>query len=478
MAKLKHRLIPLHQPAANRAVVPREDFKRRGAIALSPPSIQENSHIGEFLASSAAAPASVLDKTALHRLSSQHSVRQAVLLTFCDPLPSRCSRLHDLSKKEWHKLLTWLDISGLALYFLDRIAELEACDMLPPGVLARLRQNQADNNVRTQGMAAESVAIQREFQEACLSYAVLKGFSLCPSSLPKPELRHQFDLDFLVAEEHAPEARRILERRGYRLYTISGRSWEFKIRETPGVSLKDLYKDLPGRSVELHIDANAPSRPSLLSRVEKRELYGMTMPVLSPVDLFLGQGLHAYKHIASEFSRAAHLLEFRRHVLTRRGDQAFWHDLRTAAESDPKVCLRLGVVTLLITHVMDEFAPDAFAEFTVRRLPSSAKLWVEWYGRRVVFQDFPGSKLYLLLQRELELAGVPAARSLRQVLFPSRLPPSLIRASGEETLTIRLRRYRMQLQFIFSRLRFHIVEGLRYAWEFYRWRQYMKADPR
>ena len=459
---------------------------------MSLPFIQENSHIGEFLASSAASvrrprieqspedyaagPASVLDNTALHHLSSEHSVRQAVLLMFCDPLPSQCSRLHNLSKKEWHKLLTWLDISGLALYFLDRIAELGACDILPSSVLARLQQNQTDNNVRTQGLAAESVAIQLEFRDACLSYAVLKGFSLCPASLPKPELRHQFDLDFLIAEEDAPEARRILERRGYRLYAISGTSWEFKINETPGISIKDMYKDLPGRSVELHVEANAPNRPSLLARTEKRELYGMSMPVLSSVDLFLGQGLHVYKHLASEFSRTAHLLEFRRHALTRRNDETFWQELRIAANGDPVTCLRLGVVALLITHVMDEFAPDAFAEFTVRSLPSSAKLWVEWYGRRAVFQDFPGSKLYLLLQRELEFAGVPAKRSLRQALFPSRLPPSLIRASGKETLTIRLRRYRMQLQFVFSRLHFHIVEGLRYAWEFYRW-QYMKRDP-
>ncbi len=85
------------------------------------------------------------------------------------------------------------------------------------------------------------------------------------------------------------------------------------------------------------------------------------MPVLSPVDLFLGQGLHAYKHVCSEFSRTAHLLEFRRHVLTRRNDETFWQELRIAVNGDPVTCLRLGVVALLITHVMDEFAPDAFA---------------------------------------------------------------------------------------------------------------------
>jgi hypothetical protein len=185
-----------------------------------------------------------------------------------------------------------------------------------------------------------------------------------------------------------------------------------------------------------------------------------------------------YKHLNSEFSRAAHLLEFRRHVLTRRNDETFWRELRSAANDEPEKRLRLGLVTLLITRVLDDFAPDTFAEFTVHCLPPAARMWVEWYGRRAVFQDFPGSKLYLLLQRELESSNVPAGRSIRQVLFPSRLPPSLIRAAKNEIPAIRFRRYRMQICFVLSRLRFHIVEGLRYVWESYRWRRHMNRIGR
>ncbi len=399
-------------------------------------------------------------------------------MIFCEPFPHQCSRLQNLSGREWRSLLHWLDISGLALYFLDRIVELKLTDWLPPSVLARLQENLADNTERTRGMIAESIAIQQEFQEARLSYANLKGLSLWPSSVPRPELRSQFDLDFLVAEESAPEARRILERRGYRLYVVSGRSWEFKLNEKPGVSLKDLYKALPSHAVELHIESNVPGRSSPLERVERRDLHGCTMPVLSPVDLFLGQGLHAYKHVCSEFSRVAHLLEFRRHVLVRRDDHAFWSELRSTAGGNPRACLGLGVVTLLITHVMGDFAPEALTDWTVECLPRSARLWVERYGRRAVFGSIPGSKLYLLLQRELEAAGVPAKRSLRQILLPVRLPPPVIRAFPNETLAVRLGRYRMQLHFILLRLRFHVVEGLRYAWESHRWRRQIdRSEP-
>jgi Uncharacterised nucleotidyltransferase len=422
----------------------------------------------------AAFPPAPASGVAAQRFGGEWPLREAVLLIFCEPFPPRCARLQHLSKTEWRSLLRWLDISGLALYFLERIVELKLTDWLPPGTLARLQQNLADNTERTRVMIAESIAIQRAFQEARLSYATLKGVSLWPSSVPRPELRSQFDLDFLVAEESASAARKILEQRGYRLYLISGRSWEFKLNEKPGLSLKDLYKAQPSHAVELHVEPSTPGRLSLLERVETRDIYGCGMRVLSPVDLFLGQGVHAFKHVCSEFSRVAHLLEFRRHVLLRRDDHVFWSELQKAAGGNPRACLGLGVVTLLITHVMGDFAPEGLTGWTVECLPRPARLWVERYGRRAVFGSHPGSKLYLLLQRELEGAGVPAKRSLRQILLPARLPPPVIRAFPNETLAVKLGRHRMQTYFILLRLRFHIVEGLHFAWESRRWRREMR----
>jgi hypothetical protein len=404
-------------------------------------------------------------------LSREQLIREAVLLIFCDPPSKGCSQLMNISDKEWQRLLRWLDISGMALYFLDRMMKLQMCDMLPPRVLTRLQQNLRDNIERTRGMIMESAVIQEEFQEAELSYATLKGFSLCPSSVPKPELRHQFDLDFLIAEKNASQARRILERRGYRLYAISGRSWEFKKNEVRRISLKDMYKDSPGKFVELHVEASVSGPASLLERTHTREFHGISMPVLSSVDLFIGHGLHLYKHICSEFSRTGHLLEFRRHVLVRRDDNDFWNELQLSAEKNPRASLGLGVVTLLITCLMGEFAPESFTNWTVRRLPPSARLWVKLYGRSAAFGSFPGNKLYLLLQRELEFAGVPAKRPIGQALLPRRLPPAVIRASASETLPVRIRRYRLQVHFILIRLHFHIVEGLRYIWESYRWQR-------
>jgi hypothetical protein len=195
------------------------------------------------------------------------------------------------------------------------------------------------------------------------------------------------------------------------------------------------------------------------------------MPVLSPVDLFLGQGMHVFKDVCSAFSRTAHLIEFRRHVLARYDDDAFWGALGAVAGEDRRVSLGIGVVTYLITSLMGQFAPEALTSWTVATLPVPVRLWVDRYGGRVAFGKDPGTKLYLLLVQELELAGLPARRSLQNALLPSRLPPAVIQASPNETLSIRSGRYRLQMRVIFSRLRFHIIEGLRYTWESRQWRR-------
>jgi len=407
------------------------------------------------------------------RISREQRIHEAVLLSFLIPVPGQIEQLLMLSPKEWQRLIRWLDVSGLALYLLDRFIQLELLDEMPKSTVDDLQQRMKNNAQRTHGMLDESVAIQREFQRAGLCYAVMKGVSLCPSSVPRPELRHQFDLDYLIAEKSAPEARRILERRGYQLYAVSGQTWEFKINETPNISINDLYKDLSYRAVELHLETNRAGQISRLDRVQYREMLGIIMPVFSPVDLFLGQAMHAFKDVSNTFCRTAHLLEFYRHVLAQLENDVFWRELRVRVEDCPRTCLGIGLVTYLITSIMGDFAPEALTAWTVEVLPPSARLWVDLYGRRTVFGKHPGTKLYLLLHRELEAAGVSTISPVNKSLWPSRLPPTIIRPTADETLSTRIARYRVQARFIFSRLRFHVVEGFRYAIESCRWRRHL-----
>ena len=405
------------------------------------------------------------------RLNSEEQMRRLVLISFCDPIPAECARLSHLSGAQWRRLLHWLDTSGLALYLLERLHLTEHLDWLPQLVLARLNQNLMDNTVRSTALFSDCVMIQEQFKQAAVSYAVLKGISLWPSAVPSPELRSQLDLDFLVAERHILKAQQILENNGYQLHAVSGRSWEFKTPHLPSLSIKDLYKDHHGRCIELHVETNMPDGSAPLDSVEIRSFKGHPMPVLPPVHLFLGVSLHLYKHVCSTSFRCAHMIEFRREVLSHYNDNGFWNRVRAKAEASPRDRLALGVVTLLATRAVGAFAPEALTSWTVDRLPPRIRLWVETHGLRCALASFPGNKLYLLLQRELEAEGIVPKRSVERALLPSSLPPRIACQSTHASMSLRIQGAWKQLLYTFMRLRFHVVEGLRYAWEAQLWQR-------
>ena len=447
--------MPLHSDQAILAATPSSDVPHPGGL------LQPVERSPEFISAhqTLSGPA----------LNSEKQTRLAALNFVCGSRPDAWSILQSLSLRQWLRLLCWLDYSGLALYFFDQMRETRQLGTLPGPITAGLERRLHENTQRTAAMLAESVEIQTQFQRSGVRYAVQKGLSLWPNSVPRPELRLQFDLDYLVSPGDLARARGILDHKGYRLYENIGREWAFKRNEKPGFGFKDLYRDTGSFRVELHADA--PAAAPRLDRIEWRKLRGFTMPVLAPVDLFLAEGLHACKHVCAEFVRSAYLVEFRRHALFRRGDDAFWRALERRGVENARAPIGLGVTTLLITLVTGEFAPQALTCWTADRVPPAVRLWLELYAHRVVLGSYPGSKFHLLLERKLGDSCPLPQRTLRESMIPLRVPRPVIHASPNEALTVRARRYWMLLEYILLRLRFHLVEGLRFARELRRWRR-------
>jgi hypothetical protein len=158
-------------------------------------------------------------------------------------------------------------------------------------------------------------------------------------------------------------------------------------------------------------------------------------------------------------------------VIGRREDIRFWEELRQRASEDRRACLAIGMVTYLITSVWGDFAPQALTSWTAERLPSPIRLWLDLYGRAAIFQVPPGSKRYLRLRQELENAAGASGRSSKLSVLSFSLPHAVIQATPGETLSTRTARYRLQIRFLVSRMRFHSVEGLRFVVESRRWRR-------
>ena len=61
--------------------------------------------------------------------------------------------IKEFSPREWRLALQWLDDSGLAFYFLQKLKDTNATGAVPSLVLSRLEQNFASNQVRVEDMS-------------------------------------------------------------------------------------------------------------------------------------------------------------------------------------------------------------------------------------------------------------------------------------------------------------------------------------
>jgi hypothetical protein len=409
-------------------------------------------------------------------------VVEAVVAAFRDSAEITAHRLSRLTARDWQRSYHWLDASGMAIYFLDRVESLHIENHLPAATLERLRGNLADNRQRSSTMLVEFASLNQSFQRAGLVYANLKGFSLSPESCPRPELRCQQDFDFLIDGTQLDLARNILSRTGYELIAATPDVWEFKTGFDELTRMTDHYKARPQRSVELHFASSGPPTHSLLrdSRLERRTRHswgGVTFPSLTRADQFIAQALHIFKHLCSACTRVSWLLEYQHHVAVRYQDRAFWQEVREHAGNDADISIAIGLATLLSFRIFGGRAPAQLEEWTSARLPAGVKLWAEHYGKEAILADFPGTKLYLLLQEELRGNDESWKQAKHSRLMPSRRAPRIVSVSTNDTAWKHLRNEYFQLRFILIRLRFHVVEGVHYLIEASRWKRRLAASP-
>jgi hypothetical protein len=405
---------------------------------------------------------------------------EAVLATFRDEDEAAHRRqLADFGVHDWRRTLHWLDASGLALYFLDRLKSLGLEGTVPFEILTGLESRLADNRQRTAGLFQEFLRVNRAFQGAGLRYVNLKGFTLVPDYCSDLSLRSQFDLDFLASSADALRYRDILETFGY---VITGRGeniLEFKAGSSQVPSVHDLYKKKPQRSVEVHFVPSPQKALGVesgpLTRSRNHVWSGAVFPALSDTDMFLAQAHHLFRHVRSEWMRISWLLEFKTFVVSRRADATFWRDVHNRTTATADGTLSSGAAIWLATEAFGDFAPHALIEWSVDTIPTSTRLWLERYGKKVLLSDFPGTKLYLLLNGDLSREGSRGNNVTLRKVFPLHRPPRVTHSSGRG-IGQKARATLAQVSYMLFRLRFHIAEGSRYLLEAQRWKRIMSAS--
>ena len=406
-----------------------------------------------------------------------HELKEAIVASFANPGNGAVEGLRTFSDADWKSVLWWLDISGLAIYFLAQSLEMGDGRVLPGWVSEDLAQRFAKNRIRIAALRAEACEVAGCLEDGGIRYALLKGMTLTPDAVPDSALRSQADLDFLVARQNTSQAIHSIQHLGYRLQAVSGDTMEFRAGETIVPEAGNMYSVRTPRALELHLLAETDGQSSLLTRRLWRVFDDTPVAVLSPPDILVQQAKHLVKHLCGEYTRLAWVLEFWRHVWAKCGDGVYWHAAEQVAAAEKNGDLAMGMALWAAKEFFGKMPIEMPRQWSAEALPAPVLLWLKRYARTLLMGDAIGSKLYALLRREMP-RGREQERSTREILFPRYLPAPIMRPRPQERLAERLERYAVEMDFFFRRLEFHVVEGVRFGIEAPRWRRAVERCQR
>jgi len=396
-------------------------------------------------------------------------------------LTGRCPtpELAGFSADEWEHCLTWMDYSGLALYFLRAIQR--HTDWIPGFVLERLLNRHGANLERTAYMERQFVFVNRAFEDAGVRYAAVKGLTLVPEFCPEASLRHQSDLDYLVNGPSLHLACQVLEDIGYVLHKEAQHEVILILPFNGGLGrIDEQYNAKTPHSVELHLTIGelrhlAWEEPQFLENAVKRVFQGSAFCGLRDDDTFVLQSIHAFYHILDGWIKLSWLYEIGYFLEKRATDSDLWQRISGRLSGEPLLREAVAVVVSLASQFFRARIPVTVNRW-VEEIRPTVRMWIENYSRPWVlghnlvddYAWFPTSKLVLFLYQQY----VPDRGTWRSVLSRR-----LLALKGIDQAMRRITRHSSAQQWQTSRVSarefwkipYHLGANLRYLWELPRW---------
>jgi Uncharacterised nucleotidyltransferase len=405
--------------------------------------------------------------------------------------PARTQVFRSATSREWQRTITWLDHSGLALYFLHRV-ETDAVSSIPGDILRQLRQRRENNEQRVARLKEIFESINQGFERNGLRYAVLKGFSLTPEYCANPCNRAQSDLDYLIAENSMVAAQNVLTERGFLLKRQEGEERSFWIPGPEPTDSAQQYSPNGPWMVELHpsmwdqslfrIPLKVPV-PSFTA-LRTHQLISLKFPCLSPTLVFAGQILHSFKHVLDGWIRLSWLFEIASFLRDRRDDSLFWQEFDQMVTAEPLLAEFVAIITWLAVDLFEPAVPESVQKY-MQDLQPSVKVWLQEYAPGWLFERLPRYEISFFSQSKLSMflkevyCGPEADHRVEdlRVLFPFRGMKRLVQPRNVQTTAMRSISHKTR--WLALHAIYHAGAALRYMWELPRWRrrtQLLRAD--
>lgn len=396
--------------------------------------------------------------------------------------PAGVQVLRHASTREWQRTITWLDHSGLALYFLQRV-EASGVNSLPGDVLGQLRQRRKSNEQRVTRLKEIFESINRGFERNGVRYAVLKGFSLTPEYYADPCNRAQSDLDYLIARNSITDAQNILSEQGYLLKRQEGDELSFWIPAPEPTDAAQQYSPNGPWMVELHLSTWDQSlfriplkvtEPSF-SELRTHQWNGLEFPCLPKPLAFAGQILHSFKHVLDGWIRLSWLFEIASFLRDQSDDSLFWQEFDQIVTAEPLLAEFVAIITCLAVDLFKSPVPE-FVQKYIQDLRPTVKIWLQEYASGWLFEKFPRHEICFFSRSKLsmflkELYCSPQADHGHEdfrVLFPLHRLKRLVQRPNTQTTAMRSIIYKTRWLALHSI--YHAGATLRYMWELPRWR--------
>jgi len=427
-------------------------------------------------------------------------LKSVVISALCsDPDLSPLHTVRNASDTQHRRLLRWLDQSGLALYFLDRLQQLNAADQLPNTLRHGLEMRLAANRQRSADMFEEFRRVTNSFTDSGVTFCAIKGLSLVPDFCPAQHLRHQTDFDFLVSPNSLTHATRALESQGYVQQEIKP-SGEVTF-STPQTHIPSAADNIYARPRQREIDvlpslrldfhgASISTRMDQLARVRSKRIENLTFPVPAADDIFALQVLHAFSHFLGSWVRLSWLLEIAHFIDVHHQDHLLWHSVVERQQDVAQVSRisfnreAFGLVLSLTQEIFPSSRPlpSALRDWCIQPLPIPIRAWIRDFGRRFAHADLNGSKLSLFVYREFVATEIRAGRrACNRYLFRRIFPVSNCSSVGKVSIASSRAKIRANVYQTLHSMRrafFHLCELVSFPVEAIRWKRALRSFQR